>query len=286
MLAYLKDRNTERELVVTGLLRDHFGGLDVAELKPSDISAYVDVRREAGKADSTIARELAVLSAAINHYATEHGISLPNPVKGRKPKQGEGRVRWISTEEAERLIGNAQRGPEYLADFIRVGLHTGMRKQEMLGLEWSRVNLGERLIFLEGIHTKGKRRRSIPINEDVRIALLRRWNWTRRHCPQTRWVFCAEGGERIGNVRKAFLTACERSGIDDFHIHDLRHTCAAWLVTSGAPLASVRDLLGHRSIQTTEIYAHLCPTAVRSAVDKIAGVIPSIIPAKTKGLDG
>ncbi len=57
-----------------------------------------------------------------------------------------------------------------------------------------------------------------------------------------------------------------RVGIADFRIHDLRHTCAAWLVSAGAPLSEVRDLLGHSSVTMTEKYAHLAPENVRAAV--------------------
>lgn len=271
MVTYLKSRTSERERYAVLPLREAFGDRDLVTLKPADITAYTDTRREAGKTDATIRRELIVLSAAINHYAQEHGLTMPNPVRGRKPKKADGRVRWISRDEAAALLDAATDGPEYLADFIRVGIHTGMRKQEMLGLEWNRVNLGERLIFLEAHHTKGKRRRSIPINEDVRLALLRRWNWGQQYCPNSRWVFCEKEGNRLSDLKRSFRTACMRAGITDFHIHDLRHTCAAWLVTGGAPLAAVRDLLGHQSITTTEIYAHLAPTAVRAAVDILSG---------------
>jgi site-specific recombinase XerD len=125
--------------------------------------------------------------------------------------------------------------------------------------------------MLEAPHTKSKRRRSIPINEEVRKALLNRWNWTRQHCPETPWVFCEESGQRLGDVKRSFKTACRRSNIVDFHIHDLRHTCAAWLVTAGASLSAVRDLLGHTTVETTEIYAHLSPEAVREAVGKLNG---------------
>ena len=58
-----------------------------------------------------------------------------------------------------------------------------------------------------------------------------------------------------------------RAEITDFHPHDLRHTCAAWLVTAGVPLPEVRDLLGHSTIQMTERYAHLAPENVRAAVN-------------------
>ena len=60
--------------------------------------------------------------------------------------------------------------------------------------------------------------------------------------------------------------ACRKAGIEDFHIHDLRHTCAAWLVTAGVPLTEVRDLLGHSTITMTERYAHLAPENVRASV--------------------
>lgn len=55
-------------------------------------------------------------------------------------------------------------------------------------------------------------------------------------------------------------------GIRDFRIHDLRHTCAAWLVSAGVPLTDVGDLLGHSTVRMTERYAHLAPERVRSAV--------------------
>jgi len=67
-------------------------------------------------------------------------------------------------------------------------------------------------------------------------------------------------------VKTSFATACRRTGITNFRVHDLRHTCAAWLVTAGVPLSEVRDLLGHSTVMVTEKYAHLAPENVRSAV--------------------
>lgn len=53
--------------------------------------------------------------------------------------------------------------------------------------------------------------------------------------------------------------ACARAGIKDFRVHDMRHTFASWLVSAAVPLAEVRDLLGHSTIEMTERYAHLAP---------------------------
>ncbi|MNN84569.1 putative prophage phiRv2 integrase [compost metagenome] len=67
-------------------------------------------------------------------------------------------------------------------------------------------------------------------------------------------------------MRKGFNEACKKAGIDDFTIHDLRHTCAAHLISAGVALAEVRDLLGHSTVMMTERYAHLAPARVRDAV--------------------
>lgn len=76
-------------------------------------------------------------------------------------------------------------------------------------------------------------------------------------------------GKRIANPRKGFESACKRAGIENFYIHDLRHTCAAWLVSAGVPLTEVRDLLGHFTVIVTERYAHLAPENVRAAVARL-----------------
>ncbi|MCZ7598461.1 MAG: site-specific integrase [Gammaproteobacteria bacterium] len=91
------------------------------------------------------------------------------------------------------------------------------------------------------------------------------------NCPSSPWVFCDKQGNRIQSVKRSFATACRRAGITDFRVHDLRHTCVAWLVTAGIPLAEVRDLLGHSTVKMTERYAHLAPENVRAAVARLTG---------------
>ena len=82
----------------------------------------------------------------------------------------------------------------------------------------------------------------------------------------TSWVFSDLDGSRIGSVKRSFATACRNAGIADFRFHDLRHTCAAWLVQLGVPLMDVRDVLGHSTVKMTERYAHLSPAQTRAAV--------------------
>jgi integrase len=96
-----------------------------------------------------------------------------------------GRVRWITRAESAALIRAAESEPRapYLADFITVVLHTGMRKGEILGLEWRRVDLQAGLVHLEGQHTKTGRRRSVPLNRVAREAIMSRLRYRAGQCP-------------------------------------------------------------------------------------------------------
>ena len=272
MLAYLRvleaeKRDMERIRCSLKRLYSHFTEQTLNDMRAANVRFYIDQRRMDGVSNGTINRELGLLSAAINYARREWDWDIPNPVSGRKLREPEGRVKWISRADAQALIrcAESERKSPHLADFIRLALHTGCRKGELLKLDWSRVDLKAGLIYLEGVHTKSRRRRSVPINAVARSAITSRLRFRAETCPGSMWVFCDKHGRRIANV-KTSATACRRAGIEDFRIHDLRHTCAAWLVSAGVPLAEVRDLLGHSSVEMTERYAHLAPENVRAAV--------------------
>lgn len=274
MLPYLRATTDkcshQRDLNAAVHLNSFFKGKNMNDLVARDVRGYIEFRRGKVK-PSTINRELCLLSAAINFARREWEWDLPNPISGRKLKEPEGRVRWIARAEAHALIKAAENEPgaPHLADFVRLALHTGCRKQEMLGLEWERVDLRQNLFFLEPEHTKTTKRRSIPLNQVARSSLLGRANFRTKHCPDSPWVFCHKDGRRVKDVRRSFATACQRAGIQNFRIHDMRHTCAAWLVSSNVPLTAVKDLLGHTSVKMTERYAHLAPENVREAVNAL-----------------
>ena len=158
-----------------------------------------------------------------------------------------------------------------LRDFIELALNTGCRKGELLNLKWENIDFSTRLLHLE--ETKSGEWQIVPINEEARKVLVRRMRLRDENCPNTPWVFFhltsalnTNVGDRVKNVRKAFSTACRRAGIDNFHIHDLRHTFASSLVREGVPLYVVSKLLRHSSIQMTERYAHLAPDHLHDAV--------------------
>ena len=276
-IAYLKQmrdkRSIQRDKDAIKRLRESFAGRNMNQLDAGAINGYKERRARDGMSPGTVNRELAVLSSAINYANRELGHQITNVVTGRKHRGLTHRVRWITREEAMNLIEacRASRNDQ-LADFVVMGLNTGMRKQEILGLEWSRVDLANRMLYLRPEDTKGKRRLGIPINATVRSVLTARLEERMRSNNPSPWVFHRQG-KRIGDITNGFRLACQRAGLDDFHPHDLRHTCAAWLVSAGIPLSEVRDLLGHSSVIVTERYAHLCPGRVRAAVTVLDEVL-------------
>jgi len=273
MLLYLRGpsarkRAAERDQFSAKQLYRIFSGRDLNSLGSADISAYIDARRQAGVEPGTINKEVGLLCTATRWARRELEWNIPNPAEGRRLREPQGRIRWLSREEADQLLAAAASTP-HLRDFIRLGLNTGMRKGEMLGLEWRRVDLKENLIYLGSEHQKSGKHGSVPLNGAAREALLSRANFRATHCPDTPWVFCNRKGVRIANIKTAFNSACRRAGIEDFHPHDLRHTCAAWLVQAGATIREVAELLRHADIQVTMRYAHLSPDNVRSAVERL-----------------
>lgn len=122
------------------------------------------------------------------------------------------------------------------------------------------------MLRLGAAHTKGGKPRVVPLNDMALQALRAQRDWVKGYAAKSPWVFATQTGGRLTTVQKAFQAACLRAGIDDFRVHDMRHTFASWLVMAGTSLQVVKELLGHSSITVTERYAHLAPHIGRSAV--------------------
>ena len=133
-----------------------------------------------------------------------------------------------------------------------------MRKSEIQFLKWEDVNFTRGYIELR--QTKNGEKRIIPMNKAIYDALTS----VNRH-PTSPYVFVSEDGNPY-NARKSFETALKKSGIISFRFHDLRHTFASHLTMLGVELNTVRELLGHKTLNMTLRYAHLSPDHKSHAV--------------------
>lgn len=113
--------------------------------------------------------------------------------------------------------------------------------------------------------SKSGEKREVPMNMLVRRTLIA----VRKH-PDSPYVFCNVKGESYANVRKSFFTAVKKSDIINFRFHDLRHTFASHLVMNGVDLNTVRELLGHKSLEMTIRYSHLSPDYKHRAVANLS----------------
>jgi len=264
---YLTDKQAERAgYAAAELLRLLGDQTPIEQLTAEVLTTY---KRTRAISDSAMARELGVLRSAINHCRRQLGWDIPQVTQGLIPREPKGRVRWITPEEADDLVAAVSNRAPYLRDFIVLGLHTGLRKGELLELTWSRVDEINRVLRFEPHHHKSKTYAQVPINETAWAVLRRRKAERDKMRPRPAEVLFRKSGATLGDIKKGFAAACARAGIDDFHPHDLRHTHASWLVQAGVSIDRVKEILRHADIKTTMRYAHLAPQNLAESVGRL-----------------
>ena len=210
----------------------------------------------------TVNRELDTLKSIFSR-AVEWGYLRAHPGQGvKKLKFQKQPPAYLTTEQLERLL-TACEHPHWLHAFVALAAYTGMRKSELLRLQWQDVDLGKRVLTVRD--TKNNEFRVIPLNQRVCEVLKRH----PRHLQSDLVLARPDGAAAYQDLRKSFERALARAGLPRIRIHDLRHSFASNLVSGGISLAVVRELMGHKDIQTTMIYAHLAPNLTRAAVDSL-----------------
>jgi integrase len=214
---------------------------------------------------AAVNRPLTLLRHLLRLAHEEWGV-LEHVPKIRTEKEPQGRLRWLTIDEAGRLLATCRKSKnKALADLVEFAMFTGVRRGEALGLTWDRVDRARGVIRLEV--TKSGHRREIPLSSNADAVLARRWT------PDAKgWVF---GSRKWNAFRSAWEAALAGANIDGFRFHDLRHTFASWLVQRGRTLKEVQEALGHQTIAMTMRYSHLAPDHLRAAVAVLDGVLPS-----------
>jgi len=232
------------------------------DITPKMISRYKVLRIDEGAKPATINRELAMLSKAFSLAVRDWDWIKENPVsKVQKEKVDNKRDRWLNKDEEKQILDNS---PDWLKEIVTFALHTGLRLQEMLSLEWSRVNLFRRTILIKD--TKNGNPKTLPLNK-IALDVLNQRSTVKSI--KNDFVFFNSNGEKINaNVlRTAFYSVLRKVGIDDFRLHDLRHCFATRLAQAGVDIYKISKLLGHKDIKMTQRYAHHCPDSLRDGVE-------------------
>jgi integrase len=248
-------------------LKQFFEGKRLDEINPLLIERFKSSEREkvsarGGKqSPASVNRKLELLSRVLS-LAVDFGMLQANPCRRvRKFQLDNRRERYLSVEEEARLMGLLIGRRAYLRPIVILALNTGMRRGEILNLEWWQVDFAaNRLVVTK---TKSGKPRHVPMNEVVRQALIElKQNGNGRYVFESR----KKPGRPLQEPKKAFNGALKDAGVENFRFHDLRHTAGTRLAEAGADAFTIKDILGHASIQTSAIYVHATDDGKRRAV--------------------
>ena len=247
-------------------LEKHFGNVELTTLNKNTISEYLAHRIQHTSVYAS-RKDFINLSASFN-WAVRNGYLLENPCSGvAKPRVPEKLPNFFTEAEFQKLQ-NAINNND-MRDLVIFAVNTGLRQMELLTLEWRQVNLASRILVLDnhGHITKGKKIRSVPLNEKAMSILISRKTKTTSN---NVFTFGGQVGEQH-LVSQKFKRCVKRAKINPkLNFHSLRHTFASWLVQRGVSIYQVSRLLGHSSVNMTAIYSHLQPEDLRDSVDKLS----------------
>jgi excisionase family DNA binding protein len=250
------------DVSIVNKLDPYFGSNFLDEITPGEIDEFKAARLEEGRTKSKVNRDLALLRKIFN-VAIDWGHVDASPMGKVKffSEKDNLKERILSEPEEKRLL---QACPPYLRIVVLTALYTGMRRGEVLGLRWGQVDFKKSQIKVE--KTKSGRIRLIPMGERLRDELLK----LRAENPSAEFVFLYPPTKRpIQDVKKAFRSATCKAGTKGLRFHDLRHTYASRLVANGVDIITVRDLLGHHSVEVTQRYTHSNEAQKRLAVETL-----------------
>jgi integrase len=284
-----KDKQTHVKYLIKA-----FGRLKLKDFTTLRVDFYCRGIIDSGRTVSTANRYLQTLKAmftkAVDWELVEEDV-LKRVRRVKLIPENNRRLRFLSRVEGQALINACE---PHLKPIVITALNTGMRREEILSLEWEKhVDLKHGFILLD--RTKNGERREVPINQTLRSVfqgLVRHIN--------SPYVFTDSAGRRFRDLKRSFSSACRKAewekcsgcsyerqksgeenpgnclqcgkemfcvaGINDFRFHDLRHTFASWLVMAGVDLTTVSRLLGHKSLTMTLRYSHLAPSHMVKAV--------------------
>jgi integrase len=264
-------------------LQQFFGFDRAVDITTDRVKAYQAQRLSEGASRATVNREVACLGRMLS-------LAVESGKLSRKPKfqllEGE-RVRQGFLEHGEFLLvlGNL---PETLQPIVEFLYLSGWRKGEARKLEWRDVDLQGNVVRLRIENSKNKEARVLPLTGRL-LELIEAQAQLRRL--DTQFVFHSEG-RMIGDFRKAWKTACKKSGLDGVIIHDLRRCAARNLSRAGVPETVAMEITGHKTRSMYRRYRIVDERDLKEATERLQGhlqkqpkttvVVPIVIASKTR----
>ena len=247
-------------------IKPHLGGKRMDAIKPKDVQGALDAMQE--YAPATVKQTFQLINRVYNWNTKRLYFHGDNPCKAVEPPKFDNKIiRSLSRDELTRLfavLDNWENERPVLV--IRFLLFSGKRRSEVLKLKWSDVDLDNGFITLRG--TKNRETQYIPLNETCREIIQRA-----AELKISEYVFPSTAGSYYWTFTDSWKFIRKKADLKNFRCHDLRHTYASWLASSGkVDLYTLQNLLGHKTISMTQRYAHLFPGALRRGA-KVADTV-------------
>lgn len=292
----LKPKTISNYKVNKNAIERKLGDFWLNDLTKDMVEGYLKLRALEGRSASA-RQERQFLASLYDTCAIRDDGPKTNPaaeidMKRLKIRKVQKRKRWLTEAEAKRLIDSCTTAMH--KEIVTIAIQTGMRKNEILHLRWSEVDIDRRMIVLGNLdvsRTKTSTGRIIPLTDEAISAL----NGAKRRQSNrpSEWVFPSpKTGEPIVEIKTWWYGACTRAGFKtvekkfsrktaetkssdtkkkrplrptELHFHDLRHTFSTWALNRGVNPLAVQQWLGHKTASQTADYSHVSEEALMQA---------------------
>ncbi|MFO0847751.1 MAG: tyrosine recombinase XerC [Gemmataceae bacterium] len=259
-----------------GFLRDHLkkGSTEPRDWNTRTLRAFVAWLHEQGYAKTTVNRRLAAVRT-FGKFLCRQGVLAANPATAlRGPRPDKPLPHFLTTDAVRKLLDAPPADP--LGHRDRAILETlysaGLRVSELVGLDLLDVDLGDGVAVVRG---KGKKERLVVLGEPAKQALTvwlaDRQTMLREQKQETTAVFVNRNGTRLTtrSVGRLLAKHLKVAHLDPRTTpHTLRHSFATHMLDAGADIRGVQELLGHRSLATTQIYTHITTQRLQQSYHK------------------
>ena len=254
---------------------DHLGtsNIDLNAVRPDDVRAFLGYCADRGLVRRTIARRLAAVRSFFRHACREGWVEKNPAQQVGVPRQHRKLPEVLSAATLDRALESYGKKEGFfgrrLAALLEVAYGAGLRVSELAGLAWADVDAGSKTVRVIG---KGDKERRVPITGRALEALEQYRSELNEDTPAGTAdpVFVGRTGRPLSVrqiqrvVKRALGTIAEREGVST---HTLRHSFATHLLDRGADIMAVKELLGHASLSTTQLYTHLSRERIKTAYD-------------------
>jgi integrase len=254
------------------MLVGSFGNKTLKSITHADIERYKMKRlktktvRDNERTFASVNREMELMRALMRS-AFRQGWIVRSPFETGSPLISKAdevqRERTLTHEEEARLLAACTRRREHLRPLLITALDTAMRRGEMFKLRWRDVDLDNRDITIIAMNTKTKRARNVSMTDRVYEALVDLWN--RSPQDEDTLVFGI-----TDTIKHGFASLLNETGIDDFRLHDCRHTAITRMVAAGAPPMEVMKISGHTQMSTFARYVNPNQHSLKRAAEMLS----------------